>query len=140
MQRLQELYPDNWTFFDLQSIYTVIDTFELFISSDTMCLDYRLYNYPEILNCTFPPLASFDSYQGALFRGTRCWADAQRDIGTSNLLACSPSDTCCKSLSDPLPSSARPAQIQARATVSTAAIRSRKSALAASPRQKPPAA
>jgi len=103
MQRLQELYPDNWTLFDFQSIYTVLDTLEFFISSDEMCLDYRLYNYPEILNCTFPPLASFDSYQGALFRGTRCWADAQRDIGTSNLLACSPSDTCYKSLSDPTP-------------------------------------
>ncbi len=45
-----------------------------------MCLDYRLYNYSEILNCTSFPLASFDTYVGALFRGTRCWADSDAQL------------------------------------------------------------
>ena len=31
---------------------------------------------------------------------SRCWADAQRDVGTSNLLACTESDTCYRSLVD----------------------------------------
>jgi hypothetical protein len=59
-----------------------------------MSFDNRMYNYHEILNGTFLPLASFDSYNGALIIEARCWEDAQIDVGKSNLLACSPSDKC----------------------------------------------
>ena len=101
--RLADLYPDNWTLYDFDSVYTVLDTFEYFISNDDNCLEYRMYDYPELLNCTFPSLASKDSLAGAMSKGTRCWADAQRNIGTSNLLACSPSDTCYRSIYDLTP-------------------------------------
>lgn len=94
MQRLMSLYPQNWTLFDFRYIYVVLDVFELYISSDQKCLAYREANVTEILNCTFPALASKDSMAGAYRVGTRCWADAQRDVGTSNLLACTESDTC----------------------------------------------
>ena len=97
MQRLMSLYPQNWTLFDFNSIYAALDVFELYVSSDEQCLAHREANVTEILNCTFPTLASKDSLAGAYRVGTRCWADAQRDVGTSNLLACTESDTCYRS-------------------------------------------
>jgi hypothetical protein len=97
MQRLMSLYPQNWTLFDFNSIYIALDVFEVYVSSDDRCLAYREANVTEILNCTFPSLSSKDSLAGASMVGTRCWADAQRDIGTSNLLACTESDTCYNS-------------------------------------------
>ena len=98
--KLMSLYPQNWTLFDFSDIYLALDTLEYFITSDDMCLRYRQANMTQILNCTFPPLASADSLAGAMMVATRCWADAQRDVGTSNLLACTESDTCYKSLYD----------------------------------------
>jgi hypothetical protein len=100
MKRMYELYPDNWTLFDYQSVYSAIDTFEYFLSTDDQCLAYKASGVSEILNCTFPTLASKDSLAGAMMVATRCWADAQRDVGTSNLLACTESDTCYRSLAD----------------------------------------
>lgn len=100
LQRMYDLYPDNWTLFDFQSVYTALDTFEYFVSTNDQCLAYRASGVSEIFNCTFPSLASKDSLAGAMLVATRCWADAQRDIGTSNLLACTDSDTCYKSLYD----------------------------------------
>jgi hypothetical protein len=100
LKRLYGLYPDNWTLFDFQSVYSAIDTFEYFLSTNDQCLAYRASGVSEIFNCTFPTLASKDSLAGAMMVATRCWADAQRDIGTSNLLACTESDTCYKSLYD----------------------------------------
>jgi len=100
LKRLYDLYPDNWTLFDFQTIYTALDTFEYFISTNDQCLAYRASGIQEVFNCSFPPLASKDSLAGAMLVATRCWADAQRDIGTSNLLACTESDTCYKSLYD----------------------------------------
>jgi hypothetical protein len=97
MQRLMSLYPQNWTLFDFNSIYVALDVFEVYVSSDDRCLAYREANITEILNCTFPTLSSKDSLAGAYRVGTRCWADAQRDVGTSNLLACTESDTCYSS-------------------------------------------
>ena len=93
-QKLMAKYPQNWTLFDFASIYVALDVFEVYISSDRQCLVYREANATEIFNCTFPALASRDSMAGAYRVGTRCWADAQRDVGTSNLLACTESDTC----------------------------------------------
>jgi hypothetical protein len=87
-------YPLNWTLFDFNFIYVALDVFEVYVSSDQQCLAYREANVTEVLNCTFPPLSSRDSMVGAYRVGTRCWADAQRDVGTSNLLACTESDTC----------------------------------------------
>lgn len=100
LKRMYDLYPDNWTLFDFQSVYTALDTFEYFISTNDQCLAYRASGVLEIFNCSFPPLASKDSLAGAMLVATRCWADAQRDVGTSNLLACTESDTCYKSLYD----------------------------------------
>ena len=100
LKRMYDLYPDNWTLFDFQSVYTALDTFEYFISTNDKCLAYRASGVSEIFNCTFPTLASKDSLAGAMLVATRCWADAQRDVGTSNLLACTESDTCYRSLYD----------------------------------------
>lgn len=93
-QQAMANYPQNWTLFNFGSIYVALDVFEVYISSDKQCLVYREANATEILNCTFPALASKDSMAGAYRVGTRCWADAQRDVGTSNLLSCTESDTC----------------------------------------------
>lgn len=99
-KRLAALLPDNFTLFDFDSVYTALDAFEYYVSSDEMCLNYRLSGIKKIMDCSFPPLSSFDSLQGAMLVATRCWADAQRDVGTSNLLACTGSDTCYKSATD----------------------------------------
>jgi len=99
-QALAALLPDNFTLFDFESVYAAIDSFEYYVSSDDMCLSYKLSGIKQLVNCSFPPLASFDTLNGAMMVATRCWADAQRDVGTSNLLACTGSDTCYRSSYD----------------------------------------
>lgn len=98
--RLMSLYPDNWTLFDFEDIYFAIDTLEYYLTSDRTCLNYQQANITQILNCTFPSLASASTDAGAQMVATRCWADAQRDVGISNLLSCTESDTCYRSLTD----------------------------------------
>ena len=97
MHRVMSLYPQNWTLFDFGSIYVALDVFAVYVSSDEQCLTHRAAHVTEILNCTFPTLSSKDTMAGASRSGTRCWADAQRNVGTSNLLACTESDTCYRS-------------------------------------------
>jgi hypothetical protein len=98
--RLADLYPGNWTFFDFSPIYFALDLLEFFVTSDEKCMRYREFGDVDILSCSFPPLARLEGNIGALDLGTRCWADVQRDVGMNNLLACSPSDTCYKSIND----------------------------------------
>ncbi len=66
---------------------------EAFVSSDERCLTYRSTNATDIFSCKFEDLASAAAVQGALLVATRCWADAQRTIGVSSLLACTESDS-----------------------------------------------
>ena len=103
MNRLLSLYPQNWTLFEFSDIYLALDTLEYYLTTDDMCLTYRQAGAEEILNCTFPSLVGADSLQGAAMVATRCWADAPRDVGTSNLLSCTGSDTCYRSLYDRTP-------------------------------------
>ena len=98
--QLASLYPENWTIFDFDSIYYAIDSFEYYISHDNMCLKYRAANASSILPCDFPPLISLVPLTGTLPMATRCWADSQQILGASNLLSCTESDTCYKSLYD----------------------------------------
>ena len=91
---LMSLYPDNWTLFNFQDVYIAIDTMEMYITSDTTCLNYQMQNITHILNCTFPSLVGSYDQSGAMMVATRCWADSQRDVGSSNLLSCTESDTC----------------------------------------------
>ena len=100
LSRLLALLPGNWTLFDFGSVNVAIDAFELYVSSDQQCLNYRATGPKDLLSCVFPPLATADQFEGANLVATRCWADAQQSIGTSNLLACTGSDTCYKSLYD----------------------------------------
>ena len=100
MSRLLDLLPGNWTLFDFSSINVALDAFELYVTSDQQCLNYRAGGPDNLLTCSFPPLATADQLNGANLVATRCWADAQQSIGTSNLLACTDSDTCYKSLYD----------------------------------------
>jgi hypothetical protein len=100
MDRLLALLPGNWTLFDFSTIYTALDAFDLYVTSDRQCLDYRAAGPSDLLSCKFPPLATADELKGAHLVATRCWADAQQSIGTSNLLSCTDSDTCYKSLYD----------------------------------------
>jgi hypothetical protein len=100
MSRLIALLPGNWTLFDFASINTAIDAFDLYVTSDQQCLKYRAGAPASLLSCSFPPLATADQLKGANLVATRCWADAQQSIGTSNLLSCTDSDTCYKSLYD----------------------------------------
>ena len=100
MSRLLSLLPGNWTLFDFTTIYVAIDAFDLYVSSDQQCLNFRAAGPTDLLSCSFPPLATADQLRGANLVATRCWADAQQSIGTSNLLSCTDSDTCYKSLYD----------------------------------------
>ena len=98
--RLSKLYPSNWTLFSFSPIYVALDFMEAFISSDERCLTYRSTNATDIISCKFEDLTSAAAVQGALLVATRCWADAQRMVGVSSLLACTESDTCYQSLYD----------------------------------------
>jgi hypothetical protein len=100
MERLMSLYPQNWTLFAFDKIYVALDYLEAFVSSDDQCLAYRSLNTTDIISCKFDDLTSAAALTGAALVATRCWADAQRSMGTSNLLACTESDTCYKSLYD----------------------------------------
>ena len=91
--RLSKLYPSNWTLFSFSPIYVALDFMEAFISSDERCLTYRSTNATDIISCKFEDLTSAAAVQGALLVATRCWADAQRMVGVSSLLACTESDT-----------------------------------------------
>jgi hypothetical protein len=100
MEHLMSLYPQNWTLFSFERIYYALDFLEAFVSSDDNCLQYRASNTSEIITCKFDDLTSKAALSGAMLVATRCWADAQRTVGTSNLLACTESDTCYQSLYD----------------------------------------
>jgi hypothetical protein len=100
MERLMSLYPQNWTLFSFDRIFVALDFLEAFVSSDDMCLSYRASNTSDIISCQFDDLTSAAALSGAALVATRCWADAQRSIGTSSLLACTESDTCYQSLVD----------------------------------------
>jgi hypothetical protein len=100
MEHLMSLYPQNWTLFSFNRIYYALDFLEAFVSSDDRCLQYRASNTSDIVTCKFEDLTSKAALSGAMLVATRCWADAQRTVGTSNLLACTESDTCYLSLYD----------------------------------------
>ena len=84
MDRLMSLYPQNWTLFSFGPIYMALDFMEAFISSDEKCLTYRAQNSTEIISCDFPDLTSAAALDGAMLVATRCWADAQRSVGSSS--------------------------------------------------------
>ena len=98
---LLAMYPSNWTLFDFSDVYLALDTLEVYLTNDRKCLAYQAQNITQILNCTFPSLVPpANATNGAELVATRCWADAQPIVGTSNLLSCTASDTCYASLTD----------------------------------------
>jgi hypothetical protein len=100
MERLMSLYPQNWTLFAFDKIYVALDFLEAFVSTDEMCLTHRSRNSSDIISCNFADISSVAALDGNMLVATRCWADAQRSLGTSNLLACTEADTCYQSLFD----------------------------------------
>ena len=100
MKGLESLYPQNWTLFAFGKIYFALDFLEAFVSTDEMCLTHRSRNSTDIISCNFADLSSAAALDGNMLVATRCWADAQRSLGTSNLLACTEADTCYQSLFD----------------------------------------
>jgi hypothetical protein len=41
MQKMMAQYPQNWTIFDFNAIYSALDVFEVYVSSDEKCLAFR---------------------------------------------------------------------------------------------------
>jgi hypothetical protein len=61
---------------------------------------YEIVNYmgnikcDESISCDYPTSDKYDVEFGALPVATRCWANFDPDIDTSNVFSCTPSDTC----------------------------------------------
>ena len=46
------------------------------------------------MDCDYPTSQQFDAEFGALPVASRCWADYNPEVDTSNAFSCTPSDTC----------------------------------------------
>lgn len=104
-KRLRELYPDNFTLFDLTSIADVIDELQEFLLSplsQQTCIAFQIrrrFN-PDAtaFSCA---RVSLDTYN-ATRRGTTsieptmCWANAAPSIGQNSMFACTGVSTCCE--------------------------------------------
>ena len=80
--------PDTWTAIDFSGIRMVLRNLIDYLNSNQLCLEP-----PENMQCpVFDLPTGATAHTDAPPLTTQCWADAQvREIGTSNLYACSPS-------------------------------------------------
>lgn len=93
-------FPKTLTLFDFDNFYGAIDALVLFLNGDFMCYDIDKDVEPlqcMALNFSTPSRSDLTSMAPS---PSACWAEAQeRQVGVSNLYACSPTSTCCM---DPL--------------------------------------
>ena len=80
--------PDTWTAIDFTGIRMVLRNLIDYLDSNQLCMQP-----PESMQCpVFDLPTGATAHTDAPPLTTQCWADAQvREIGTSNLYACSPS-------------------------------------------------
>ena len=100
MKEALKNFPKSFTLFDFDDFYSSIDNFLDFFNRDFLCFEIDKDVMPlqcTALNFTGP---SKDDVYAMAPRASTCWAEAQeRDVGISNLYACTPTSTCC---ADPL--------------------------------------
>ncbi len=100
--KLRELYPSNFTLFDLEDVVNVLDDMAQFIILDHTCYVYQaLQQTNESYN--FFPCVKLDINQYAAttegttsLDATLCWANANPTLGQSSLFSCTSSSTCCE--------------------------------------------
>jgi hypothetical protein len=96
IKEMLEKFPTSFTLFDFESFYLGIDGLVEFLNSDFTCYSMSMDVAPlqcTLLNFTEP---SVDDIDVIAPRASVCWADAQqRQVGVSNLYACTATSTCC---------------------------------------------
>jgi hypothetical protein len=87
----------------LRFLATILAKIVYFFNQDDAIIQnlYDIINYMNKMSCNsgnhtceFPSSSSFDAEFGSLPVATRCWANFDPDIDTSNAFSCTPSDTC----------------------------------------------
>ena len=102
-ERLRNLYPENFTLFDLSDIMRVIDEMEEFIMSplsQESCAAFQLIRKAAPDHKWFPCIdLRLDQYTGTSagtvsIAPTMCWANAAPSLGQNSMFSCVASSTC----------------------------------------------
>lgn len=100
IKAMLEKFPTSLTLFNYDDFYLAIDGLVEYLNADFTCYSMRSKVAP--LQCTWLNFTqpSADDVNVMAPRPSVCWAEAQqRQVGVSNLYACTATSTCC---SDPL--------------------------------------
>jgi hypothetical protein len=104
-ERLRQLYPDNFTLYDLTSINDVVDELLEFILSplsQQTCVNYQLKKKADPNAPAFScAVVSLDTYNATpagttSVEPTMCWANAAPSVGQNSMFACTGASTCCE--------------------------------------------
>lgn len=100
IKAMLEKFPTSFTLFNYDDFYLAIDGLVEYLNADFTC--YSINKKVAPLKCTWLNFTqpSADNIVQIAPRPSVCWAEAQqRQVGVSNLYACTATSTCC---SDPL--------------------------------------
>jgi hypothetical protein len=96
IKEMLKTWPTSFTLFDFDDFYLSIDGLVEFLNADFTCYSMSTEVPPlqcTLLNFTEPSSVDVDEIAP---RASVCWAEAQqRQIGVSNLYACTATSTCC---------------------------------------------
>jgi hypothetical protein len=104
-EKLRDLYPENFTLFDLSDIVDVVDDMEDFILSplsQQTCATYQIMrkSFPDqkTFQCLSVDLNTYaDTAAGTTsIAATMCWANAAPSVGQNSMFSCTAASTCCK--------------------------------------------
>ncbi len=101
-EKLRQLWPENFTLFDLSGVVNALDDMEKFLLLDDSCYEYHLAQKQNLPYVRFQCLSlNMDSYNvtsagTTSLVSTQCWADARPTLGQNSLFACSAASTCCR--------------------------------------------
>lgn len=95
--RAMEYFPDDFTEFDFEPVYTAIDDMAEFLAGDSTCFEEAMLRTNASFLCrlaTLPQLSGDDAFSIAPYP-SQCWAEAQtRQLGITTLYACTAGSTC----------------------------------------------
>ena len=101
-EKLRQLWPENFTLFDLSGVVNSLDDMERFLLQDDSCYEYHLAQRQNLSYVRFQCLRlNLDSYNATSagttsLVSTQCWADARPLLAQNSLFACSAASTCCR--------------------------------------------
>ena len=101
-EKLRQLWPEDFTLFDLSGVVNAIDDMERFLLMDDSCYEFHLAQKQNLSYTKFQCLSlNLDSYNATTagttsLVSTQCWADARPTLGQNSLFACSAASTCCR--------------------------------------------